>query len=108
MSKRDPVKGNMSVKDIVMLMGEGNPGALSVMSALCAHKGTDFIWDVLELDDMNIRGGQIWVAYKDHCKMDIDAFIESISIRDPFMINTVNRECEQAGHVAVHSKRFSV
>ncbi len=44
---------------------------------------------------MNIRGSQIWVGYKDHCKQDIEAFKTAISQRDQAMVDTINSECFQ-------------
>ena len=42
----------------------------------------DGIFDILSLDDMNMRGSQIWVAYKDHCGQDIEKFIACIKERE--------------------------
>ncbi len=45
---------------------------------------------VLALDDMNLRGWQIWVAWKDHCKADMPTFLKALAERDPEMVATVN------------------
>jgi hypothetical protein len=39
---------------------------------------------------MGMRGSQIWVAYKDHCKCDIAKFRQALIDRDPAMVATVN------------------
>lgn len=45
---------------------------------------------ILDLDDMGMRGSQIWVAWKDHCKCDLEAFKKALQDRDPAMVATVN------------------
>ena len=77
--------------DIMQTMSEGNPGALRVlMDVLTA--GPLGLFDILHLDDMVMRCPQIWVAYKDHCKEDINTFVAAIRARDPQMVQTVNAE----------------
>ncbi len=78
-----------NLRDIIIQMSEGNPGALSVLMKLNEHD-TGFL-DILGLDDMNIRGSQIWVAYKDHCDENISGLIQCINNRDADMIQTVNK-----------------
>lgn len=82
-SKRKKIEIKISVQDLFVLMAEGNPGALSV---LCNMDPLD----ILTLDDMNIRGPQIWVAYKDHCNQKMDIFTKCVRERNKDMINTVN------------------
>ena len=53
---------------------------------------------ILGLDDMNIRGSQIWIGYKDYCKEDIMKFIQAIKDRDPEMINKINQESLNGNH----------
>ena len=69
-------------------MGEGNPGALRVLMELNAKEPLVF----LGLDDMNIRGWQVWVGYKDYCKCDLDLFIKKIKERSLEMIDVINKE----------------
>lgn len=77
-----------SDRQVFLTMCEGNPGALSVLMKL-AEDPMGLIY-ILDLDDMGMRGSQIWVAYKDHCKQDIAAFKKALSDRDPAMVATVN------------------
>jgi len=48
---------------------------------------------LLSLDDMNMRGSQIWVGYKGHCGEDIEKFVQCINDRDSNMVEVVNKEC---------------
>lgn len=94
MSKRKSITGDMSLEDVILEMCEGNPGGLNVMMSMMHQLGTmDAVRNILLLDDMDIRGSQIWVAYKDHCGGDMDKFTKLIMSRDLEMIATVNREC---------------
>jgi len=77
--------------ELLAIMGEGNPEALSVLIELL--KRPDAIATLLHLDDMNIRGCQIWVGYKDYCNQDIDEFVAATQRRDDDMLQMINREC---------------
>jgi len=85
---------NMSAMDIAVEMSEGNPGACAVIGMILG-KGPSSWFTLLDLDDMNIRGPQIWVGYKDHCKENIDDFIAAVKRRDAQMIATINKECPE-------------
>jgi len=90
------------VKDLIFIMSEENPGALSVLYKLLENPMG--ITDILHLDDMNIRGSQIWVGYKDHCYEDIEKFRDSIRGRNKDMVETINQKCQkEQGEIAVTS-----
>lgn len=89
---RESVGLGDSVQDIIFKMSEGNPGAITVLAQVL-KKSDSGIFQILSLDDMNIRGPQIWVAYKDHCGEDLDKFIAAIENRDQAMVDTINRCC---------------
>jgi hypothetical protein len=96
----DPFK---NMQAALFEMGEGNPGAISAMIRCIEVEGqmAFMIGTILHLDDMNIRGSQIWIAYKDYCAHGDDAlvhsdkhvklFIECVKRRDPMMILAVNQ-----------------
>ena len=63
-----------------MQMSEGNIGAVKVMMRIIELEGDIGLCTILDLNDMNIRGSQIWVGYKDYCKCDIGLFVKSIKI----------------------------
>lgn len=87
----DRIELSDSAVDIMVKMSEGNPGAITVLMQLM--KEPIGLMDVLTLDDMGIRGSQIWVGYKDYCKQDIVKFKEAIKVRDTAMIAVINAEC---------------
>ena len=86
-----------SFVDVQIKMAEGNPGAASVIGKIM--RNPDGLFALMGLDDMNIRGSQIWVGYKDHCNEDIDEFVLCAKSRSAAMVDTINRECPD--HVAV-------
>lgn len=100
MNKRKKVQLNMTMTDVLIQMSESNPGAISVMVQLLKKDENNFMF-ILSLDDMNIRGEQIWVGYKDYCKENIDTFIEAIKTRDKKMVDVINKECKR--YIAVTS-----
>lgn len=95
MSSREPINLDDTTMDVLLKMAEGNPGAITVLSQLLERDdptGLPGLLTILSLDDMNMRGPQIWVGYKDHCGEDIEAFAAAVNSRDPEMIATVNAE----------------
>lgn len=92
---RKKISLDMSVLDIVTEMSEGNPGALTVMMDLISKNPDSGVFTLLHLDDMNIRGSQIWVGYKDYAGEDIAKFEEAVIARNPEMVNIINMECDE-------------
>lgn len=80
-----------SVLDMLLLMSEGNPGAATVLSRIM-NKYDAGAMSIFNLDDMNIRGAQVWVAFKDVCNEDLDMFCERIKKRDSSIVDAVNAE----------------
>jgi hypothetical protein len=104
-SERPEIDLGGTVMDFLVTMSEGNPGAITVLSqVLKSDEDLGFLL-VLQLDDMNIRGTQVWIGYKDYCGQDIDKFIDCVKNRDPEMIRAINEEGVKGNHKdkAVHS-----
>jgi hypothetical protein len=76
------------INDLILEMSEGNPSGLRVIMELMQNP-VGFMY-LLSLDDMNIRGSQIWVGYNDFCKGNIDTFIDKIRNRDQKMVDYIN------------------
>lgn len=91
MTSRKEIDIDGSVFDMLLLMSEGNPSAAIVLSRIMnkCDAGTMSIFD---LDDMNIRGAQIWVAFKYVCNEDLDMLCEKLKKRDPSMVEAINKE----------------
>lgn len=89
--ERPEVNLKMTVPDLVAFLSEGNPGAINVMMMLVQSGDFASIFtQLLHMDDMNIRGCQIWIGFKEHCKGDIFAFKTCLENRDPRMVKTIN------------------
>lgn len=88
----------IQIQDCLATMAEGNIGALNVLMALSRHDFNGFV-AILDLDDMNMRGEQIWIAFKYHCDQSIAKLMELCRNRDKAMVDHVNRE--HKAHVAV-------
>ena len=87
---REEVQMADTVKDIAILLSEGNPGALNVFILLLNEEAGGSFLDALHLDDMNIRVTQVWVAYKDFAREDFPTFVKAVRVRDPELIRVVN------------------
>lgn len=87
---------NDTMIDTIMKMADGNPGAIvGLTSMLKADKTGGLL--LLDLDDMNIRGSQIWEAYKYLYNGDGEKFAEAVSKRDPKMVDFINQELASVG-----------
>lgn len=102
---RSPITLEMDMIDLVLTMAEGNPGALKVIMSLLTMNEIGVI-RLLSLDDMNIRGSQIWIAYKDHCGEDIEKLIEEIENRSYTMVETVNMNSGSAEVAVCHGGSY--
>jgi len=71
-------------------MSEGNPGAANVLGQMMQKDPDTGLIKILHLDDMNIRGTQIWLGFKDHCGQDMERFMQAILDRDQQMVDEIN------------------
>lgn len=76
----------------IFKMSEGNPGAITSLSSLMKDDPMNGFMLMLGLDDMNMRGSQVWTAYKYYCHEDIEKFKEVIHNRDKDMVAFVNEQ----------------
>lgn len=90
-STRKKIELKMDVIDVLVTMAEGNPGAINAIRQLM-DGNENGILDVLRLDDMNIRGSQIWVGFKDVCEGNVELFRKKIRDRDMEMVHLINKE----------------
>lgn len=91
--ERPPIDLNWDIKDLVAFMCEGNLGGLSVMMHMLREGDVgEAMHAILLMDDMNIRGPQIWVAFKYACKGNIEELKERLKKRDPTLIEYINTE----------------
>lgn len=68
---------NATVQDAIVLLAQGNPGALSVLTQLAGM----YPWGtstMLYLANEDITGSAIWTKYKDECNSDINTFCETL------------------------------
>lgn len=67
----DRIRLDMSMRDIVIELCDGNPGALNVLVALAAKGGPVGAMDLVWLDSLCIYGPRIWMLFKDVCRQDL-------------------------------------
>jgi len=63
------------VVELVMDLGDGNPGAMSVLMQGINKYGLKF-WNLVY--DAGLKGSAIWVRYKDVCGEDIEAMYKNL------------------------------
>lgn len=90
--QRQPVELTDTTRDLAIKMSEGNPGALTVLCHLM-ERGMEGLMNILALDDMNMRGPQIWVAFKDFAGQDLNVLIGALQDRSQEMVDKVNSVC---------------
>lgn len=88
-----------TAESMIVEMSEGNPGALDVLVQL--FEGPEDFIVILGLDDMNIRGSQIWVAFKDFADRDAHVLRWSIIDRSPQLVEIVNRESRRGNYATL-------
>lgn len=99
-TKRKSIDGLHGI-ELVMVMAEGNPGAVGVMTTMIRERGSVIASIMIRiLDMMNIRGSQIWVAYKDYAGSDMNRLVDALSTNDSGLIAKVNEECSSYGELA--------
>lgn len=93
-TKRDSghLPTNLSVRDIIVYLGEGNIGALSMLTGLVANVAhgdeLQIIDRLLCLCDAGVTGTHLWFLYKYVCDADTDKFV---CVIDAFRNRTITR-----------------
>ena len=82
--------------DIIYKISEGLPDAIVGITKLMESDEAGFML-LLGLDDMNIRGSQVWEAYKYLYNEDAKKFAEAVKNRDEKMVNFINEEMASVG-----------
>lgn len=86
---REPLTMGLSKEKTVELMSEGHIRVGRLVSELWeTSRNTLF-----DLDDMHIRGEQIWVAWWRYCKRNMSTLINAAKLRDLKMVDLVNKHC---------------
>lgn len=75
---------------IYVTLGNGNPGALSVIMKLIMTPDGEKVLHALSMQ--NIRGWEIWVIYKDICQCDITLMIKKVLDNDEVIHKVLSKE----------------
>lgn len=67
------------IRQTIITLSKGNPGALNVLMDLYFMWGERFADVVQPLIKEDIRGPHIWILYKDRCEQDIKKFSAMLS-----------------------------
>jgi len=80
------------IDKIIKIMSEEEERAKIILQELAAE--IDENWQCIKvltiLDDMNIRGKQVMIAYDDYCKGSIESFMKNIHERSQNMVGYIN------------------
>lgn len=68
----EKITSDMNMMDMMMVMSEGNPGALNVLMQMMQDPRS--FMDILLLDSLDIRGSKIWMLYSDSCGKNTGKF----------------------------------
>ena len=99
---RGMLPDDFSKEDLVRIMSEGVEDSRGVLNRLCLNQGE---MGILDLDDMNVRGKQVWIGYREVCEGNFERFVTAVKSRDPNFVAEINKiaEDQQIPHVAVTS-----
>jgi hypothetical protein len=88
----DPMQ---QLKRCVLEMGEGNPGAITVLLQIPSSIGViEALTLYDQMKEMGIVGSKVWLAYKDASRENLYTMIQSIRSNDARMIEVINRSVE--------------
>lgn len=93
---RKKIELDDSVFDVIYKMSEGLPGTIVVITELMKSDEAGVML-LLGLDDMNIRGSQVWEAYKYLYNEDGKKFADAVRKRDKKMVDFINEELASVG-----------
>ncbi len=85
--KRIPLTKSMDLVATINIMAEGHQPTKKLLT-ICANVEPILL---LHLDDMNLRGLQVWAAYYGHCDGIFERFRVSVVGRDLAMVGYVNQ-----------------
>lgn len=71
------IKANMDVKEVLLVMADGNPGALTCMVNML-NSYEEAILYLLYFDSMEIYGEKIYMLWNDCCDRDMQKFKKTI------------------------------
>lgn len=91
MNSRKALTMEMPLNEIIYTMCEGNPGAATIIAQLLPRM--DAMYILWLLDDMGMRGSQIWIAYSDFALRELEKFIADVKTRDFEMRHFVDLVC---------------
>lgn len=74
----EKITSDMNMMDMMMVMSEGNPGALTVLMQMTQDPRS--ILDILLLDSLGIRGSKIWMLYSDSCGKNARKFNRTLMV----------------------------
>jgi hypothetical protein len=95
---RKEINLEMSLGDMWDIMSEGRVSTKRLLESLWLSIGEPSAVLLGELDDMNIRGEQIEIAFN-YCNREIGTFMRLIASRDLRMIAHVNNIGRKGNHV---------
>ena len=73
------ITDDMSMLEVLMVMSEGNPGALTVLVSMLEGSPMGFS-DILMLDGMDIRGVKVYMLGNDCCGRDMSKLSRTLSM----------------------------
>ncbi len=74
----EKIKANMSMMDIIMVMSEGNPGALTILMQMI--KDPSGFLDILTCDSLEIRGSKLYMLWNDCCRRNYAKFKRTLTM----------------------------
>jgi len=75
--------------EVLDTMSEGHYGSTDALLQIIQRSPSP-LDTIFDLDDMNMRGRQIWHAWHDVCGQDMTAFVQRVTDRDPNLVAAVN------------------
>jgi hypothetical protein len=84
------LRGGDTINDVIFELSEGHPAAASVLAELLRDQVSG-LFACMDIDDLNLRGADIWFAYHEMCSGSLAEFCGRLAAHDESLLRSDHR-----------------
>jgi hypothetical protein len=81
------LRGGDTINDVIFKLSEGHPAAASVLAELLQDRVSG-LFACMDIDDMDLRGPEIWFAYHEMCSGNLAEFRGRLAAHDENLLRS--------------------
>jgi hypothetical protein len=81
------LRGGDTINDVIFKLSEGHPAAASVLAELLQDRVSG-LFACMDIDDMDLRGEDIWFAYHEMCSGNLAEFRGRLAAHDESLLRS--------------------